>query len=175
MTPNSISPEALYRELGALLAEMPNLVQTFQSPETDRWLARTYALVEVSGDAAETERFRNAWDELHGKDWDRTDGARQIRAITERALARAELRAPAAARGAFVTTGATFDAFQAIGKVLGTATRDLLIVDHAVEPLTQSLKDFAARSPASVVRVDADMAALKVPAYEAMWAAATPL
>ena len=40
--------------------------------------------------------------------------------------------------------------------------------------LTQSLKDFAKRSPAEIVRAD-DTAALKIAAYEAIWAAATPL
>ncbi len=37
--------------------------------------------------------------------------------------------------------------------------------------LTQSLKDFAKRSPAEIVRAD-DTAALKIAAYEAIWAAA---
>jgi len=35
--------------------------------------------------------------------------------------------------------------------------------------LTQSLKDFAKRSPAEIVRAD-DTAALKIAAYEAIWA-----
>ena len=35
--------------------------------------------------------------------------------------------------------------------------------------LTQSLKDFAKRSPAEIVRAD-DIAALKIAAYEAIWA-----
>jgi hypothetical protein len=34
--------------------------------------------------------------------------------------------------------------------------------------LTQSLKDFAKRSPAEIVRAD-DTAALKIAAYEAIW------
>ena len=37
--------------------------------------------------------------------------------------------------------------------------------------LTQSLKDFAKRSPAEIVRAD-DTAALKIDAYEAIWASA---
>jgi hypothetical protein len=41
--------------------------------------------------------------------------------------------------------------------------------------LTQSLKDFAARSPASIVRADGDAAALKVSAYQGIWDAATPI
>ena len=52
----------------------------------------------------------------------------------------------------------------------------LIIVDGAqVWSLTQSLKDFAGRSPASVLRVDGDMARLKLEAYAEMWASAQPL
>lgn len=41
--------------------------------------------------------------------------------------------------------------------------------------LTQSFKDLAARSPAMLVRVDADTALLKVCAYEALWNTGTGL
>lgn len=46
-----------------------------------------------------------------------------------------------------------------------------IFVDHASAwTLTQSLKDFAKRSPAEIVRAD-DTADLKIAAYEAIWAA----
>jgi hypothetical protein len=52
----------------------------------------------------------------------------------------------------------------------------LIIVDGAgAWDLTQSLKDFAARSPASVVRSGAERAALKIPYYEGIWMAASPI
>jgi hypothetical protein len=41
--------------------------------------------------------------------------------------------------------------------------------------LTQSLNGFATRSPATIMRASADLAALKIAAYEAMWQKATPL
>jgi hypothetical protein len=41
--------------------------------------------------------------------------------------------------------------------------------------ITQSLKDFANRSPALVQRVDPDMAAMKIDFYNQVWATATPL
>ncbi len=41
--------------------------------------------------------------------------------------------------------------------------------------LTQSLKDFAKRSPALVQKVDAEMATLKIDFYEQVWAASAPL
>lgn len=40
--------------------------------------------------------------------------------------------------------------------------------------LTQSLNAFAQRSPATISKVDAETAALKVVAYRTLWAAATP-
>lgn len=52
--------------------------------------------------------------------------------------------------------------------------RALLLDSQMAYTLTQSLKDFAKRSPAEIVRVD-DTAAMKIDAYEALWASATPL
>ena len=52
----------------------------------------------------------------------------------------------------------------------------LIVVDGVgAWTLTQSFNALAARSPASIVRVDAETAALKTAAYEAMWQAAVPL
>lgn len=49
--------------------------------------------------------------------------------------------------------------------------RAIFIDQTAAWTLTQSLKDFAKRSPAEIVRADAT-AALKIAAYEAIWAGA---
>jgi hypothetical protein len=52
----------------------------------------------------------------------------------------------------------------------------LIIADHKdVFTLTQSLNAFAARSPASIVCVDPETAALKVAAYDLIWQSAGPL
>ncbi|SDR29094.1 hypothetical protein SAMN05519103_01769 [Rhizobiales bacterium GAS113] len=52
----------------------------------------------------------------------------------------------------------------------------LIIADGSdVWVLTQSLNAFAARSPASIVRVDQETAALKIAAYGDIWKAAAPL
>ncbi|ARU25109.1 phosphoribosyltransferase (plasmid) [Ralstonia solanacearum] len=52
----------------------------------------------------------------------------------------------------------------------------LITVDDAQAwTLTQSLKDFAARSPASIVRVDTETASLKIHAYAAIWQSAAAL
>jgi hypothetical protein len=52
----------------------------------------------------------------------------------------------------------------------------LIVTDgSAVWILTQSLKDFAKRSPATLISVAHETAALKVQAYEAIWSSATPI
>jgi len=52
----------------------------------------------------------------------------------------------------------------------------LIVIDNSeVRVLTQSLNAFALRSPASIIRVDDETSALKIPAYQAIWDAATPL
>lgn len=46
----------------------------------------------------------------------------------------------------------------------------LIVVDGTeVWALTQSLKDFAARSPASIVRIDGEASILKIAAYDEYW------
>ena len=52
----------------------------------------------------------------------------------------------------------------------------LIIVDEKdAWTLTQSLKDFAVRSPGSIVKADPAVAALKVDAYRDLWSDAAPL
>jgi hypothetical protein len=52
----------------------------------------------------------------------------------------------------------------------------LIIVDgNQIWILTQSLKDFASRSPAAIVRVDGDAAGLKIDAYRRIWEGAEPM
>lgn len=52
----------------------------------------------------------------------------------------------------------------------------LIVIDGtSAFTLTQSIKDFAVRSPASLLRVEPDIASLKIPAFEAYWTSASPL
>ncbi|XOK10425.1 phosphatidylserine/phosphatidylglycerophosphate/cardiolipin synthase family protein [Agrobacterium tumefaciens] len=52
----------------------------------------------------------------------------------------------------------------------------LIIVDgSSVFTLTQSLNAFAARSPASIVKLEGDAVPLKIAAYDAFWKVATPI
>ncbi|MDO3558274.1 hypothetical protein [Ralstonia pseudosolanacearum] len=240
----SLDPESLYVHLGRLVETMPDLTGPGPiSAEAHQWLGRAAALVEASGDVADHVTFKVAAQNLESPL--RATNAQAIAAIAHRALARAELKAPAAAQGAFIAVGESFSAVAAVSKVLATARQTVLVVDPyadakaltdfavlapegvqirilsdagTVKPslkpaaeswakqynsarpleirlaparslhdrmitvddaqawtLTQSLKDFAARSPASIVRVDAETAGLKIGAYAAIWQGATAL
>lgn len=164
----------------------------------------------------------------------------KVLGVLYKLLATAEFKAPAPSQGAFIPAGNTFDAMNAVGKVLSDARQSVLIVDPymdekaltdfaplanesvavrlladsgAVKPtllpavvrwrqqyagsrplearvthqpkllhdrtiivdeqtvwiLTQSLNAFAARSPATIVRVEGDAVRLKLDAYSDFW------
>lgn len=238
-----LSPEVLYLQLGQLVAEMPDLAGGPIDQNLNRWLGRASVLVEAAGERTDAINLKVAANNLNG--FIRPMNAQTITAIVYRALAVAEMKAPAGAKGAFVAAGSAFDAFTAVGKVLARAQGDLLIIDpyadekvltnfavqaqeavrvrlladqkdhkaslkpavenwvkqfgaarplevHLAPPktlhdrlilvdgkeawsLTQSLNAFAARSPATIVRVDPEICNMKIAAYEPMWAAAQPL
>lgn len=240
----TISSESLYMRLGDVVATMPDLRNFTFTPETMAWLGRAYALIAMRGDTADTVGWKRAVDFL-GYPGHSSDPVHTMTVILHRALAVAELDAPAIRQGTFIPAGNTFDAMSAVGKVLQGAKRDVLLVDPyldekaltdftalapekvalrlladqqhhkptlkpavtrwaaqygVVRPiearltaprllhdrlivvdgaevwtLTQSFNALAARSPATIVRIDIETAALKVAAYEGMWQAAGPL
>jgi hypothetical protein len=150
-----LTPEALYMQLGRLIAEMPNLAAMDMSAREQRaiWLGHVVALLEATGivedgvDASAlkiTGRLLEAGPYAGG-----ISHGHEIRQIVHRALARAELRAPASAQGTFVAAGNSFEAFAAIGKVLSTAKIDVLMVDpYADETM---LTHYALQAPDGVV------------------------
>jgi hypothetical protein len=233
-------PQALYRQLGQLLASMPD----FRSPEPvssdiRRWLGQAYALVDATGDLIDSARLRQLSQWVEDGELIVAEIAGEIEMIVYRALAVAELRAPAPDRGAFIPAGGVFDAFATFGKIVGEAKKDILIVDpyldekvltdfasliqpgiqmklladsQGIKPtlgpaairwkeqygtsrpievrlsapktlhdrlivldgrlvwlMTQSFNAIAARSPASIVRVDGDAGTLKISAYDELW------
>lgn len=244
----TLSPQALYHQIGRLLADQPDLVafdEKWNLPTaTITWLAQATALVKATGDLSLTVRIDNAVKQLVGT-FQTDNHARDIVLILNQVLATLELQLPAGARGAFVTPGASLDAYAALSKIIAAASRSVLIVDpymdvtavtevaelapsgvgvqllsdagsvkatlkpaadrwvqqygagrplevRATAPralhdrliitdatvvwiLTQSLKDFAKRSPATIQRADPDLALMKTEAFKAIWDAATPL
>jgi len=243
-----MDPEELYFRLGELVATMPNLDADGQlTSEMQMWLGRAHVLVERAVDMVERVKFTVASENLQVASPIRASHAGTIRAVVYRALAHAESRAPASARGAFIAAGDPFTAMTHVRNVLKVAKRDMLIVDPymdeaalmdfgplipepttvrlladkdkrrlqptlrpAVERwkreygdkrplearltparalhdraifvdgqgawvLTQSLKDFAERSPGVIFKVDKAIADLKIPAYEELWNNADPV
>ncbi|WP_117196405.1 phosphatidylserine/phosphatidylglycerophosphate/cardiolipin synthase family protein [Rhizobium terrae] len=242
-----MSPDEIYINIGHLLAAAPNFDESDRlRTEETVWMAKAYALLTEAGMAQEAVAVQlNMELIISSGPYTRTEYANKLIGAMHRALAIAELRAPASARGAFISAGNAFDAMTAVGRVLGEAKVSARIVDPymdekaltdfavlaipavkielladsgAVKPslkpaftrwqmqytserpiearlsaprtlhdrliiidgskvytLTQSLNAFAARSPASIVRLEGDAVPLKIAAYDAFWNSATPI
>ncbi len=239
----TLTPEALYLQLGQLIAEMPDLANGPITADVNRWWGRAAALLGATNDIHGEITVRNAAQYLGSAN--RELNAQIIAACVHQAFAKAELAAPAAVQGAFILAGHRFDVFAAVGKVLSTAKSDVLMIDPyadakvltdyallapeqvsvrvladqafpqpSLEPaarhwasqfgptrplsvrmaaartlhdrallvdhttawtLGQTFKDLVARAHTALTRLEAEPGALKIAAYEQMWAAATPL
>jgi len=75
--------------------------------------------------------------------------AQVIAAMVHRALARAELEAPAASQGAFIAVRESSSAVAAVARVMTAAKRCVLIVDSHAD--AKILTDFAVLAPEGVV------------------------
>jgi hypothetical protein len=158
--PMPIDPQALYVQLGRLVEAMPDL-QADQplSTSTQEWLGRVAALIAASGDVADIADFQTHA-LLLSKGTTRFYAAQDLGVIVRRALAKAELNAPASAQGSFVPAGNVFDAMSAIGKILGQAKRDVLIVDPYMDE--KALTDFALLAPERIgIRLLFDLQTVK--------------
>ena len=151
----ALTPVALYLELGHLAAEIPDLAAGPITPELEQWLGRASTLVESSGSLADTIQLRTAIGNLNGTL--RARNAETIAEIIQRALAKAELKAPPKAQGMFIVATNAFNSFAAVRKVLRTARSDVLLV--APDADAKVLTDFAVLAPDGViVRLLADEA-----------------
>jgi hypothetical protein len=155
----SMDPEALYIQLGRLVETIPNLDHYPFPSTTQHWLGRAGALIAEAGDNSDIVLFKTAVGALTTM-VTRNKAGQDIALILYRALAVAEVRAPVSAQGTFVAAGNSFDAFAAMGKVLGTATRDILVVDPYLDE--KALTDFAPLAHEGVsIRLLADGSAPK--------------
>ena len=238
-----LAPEGRYQQLGAHIASAPDLLADADHLETMRWLGQAHALVDQI-DRYEAMGLKSSMGFL-STTITAEKAARDIMHCLHRVLAKAELAAPAASAGAFITVGNPFDAFATLAKVFSAALTGVFVVDPYLDehmltdfaptategvkvrlltdrqgmrpsltpaalrwseqygtkrPLevrvavprslhdriifvdgaetwlwTQSFKDLAVRSPATLARVDADTAQLKVSAYEDLWSTGIPL
>ncbi len=135
-----VDPESLYMQLGHILTTFPAEFSDPLPRATMAWLSRAHALVLATGAQNDASELSSAMDHLvSALRFD--DPAAKIMMILHRALAIAELRAPAAVQGAFIPAGNVFDALMVIGKVLQTSKLDVLIVDPFMDE--KALTDFA--------------------------------
>jgi hypothetical protein len=153
-----MDPQALYTQLGVLVQTMPNLATEDPfPPDTLKWLGDADALVSELGDTVLVAQLRAVLEGGVVQDdlFYRASFAKKVELYVYRALAIAEKRAPAAAQGAFIPAGNVFDVMVAMGKVLGSATSDVLIVDPYMDE--KALTDFALLVPEGVpVKLMAD-------------------
>lgn len=148
-----LTAETLYLQLRQLVADMPDLGSAPITPELNQWLGRAFVLVEAAGAGSDAIGLRVAANNLDG--FIRPANAQTIAAIIHRALAIAEMSAPAGVTGAFIAAGGSFDAFAAIGKVVARARSDLFIVDPYSDE--KALTEFAVQAQVGVtVRLLAD-------------------
>lgn len=165
-----LDPTEALRRLQVLVQSEPNfrLIEPDRNcpPETLKWIGELHAILSAmkrTGDVVALDVASGVLLRSHG-----TAGAGEIRAVLYKALGAAELAAPASEQGAFVAAGAELDAYAAISKVLGLATRDLLVIDPYMDG--KALTDFMPSAAEGVrLRVLADEASVKptlVPATE---------
>lgn len=146
--------ENLYRQLGRLIETMPDLNSCdLMSSEINQWLGRASALVSEAGDIADTVYLKTHVGHLHSAA--RNSAVLKIHQIVYRALATAELAAPAGSDGTFIPVGNSFDAFSAVSKILGNAKIDVFIIDPYMDEV--GLTEFGTAVPENInLRLMAD-------------------
>jgi hypothetical protein len=134
-------PEALYRQLAQIVEAIPNLSENTEQKETQQWLGRAYALISAIDPPSAIE-FKFAVTNVNSNSGTvHYKGKQDVQTILYRVLAVAEMRAPAAAQGAFIPAGNAFDALATMSKLLGGAASDILMVDPYMDE--KALTDFA--------------------------------
>lgn len=120
--------QARYVQLGRLIEAVPAISEDGEVPrEMVRWLGQAFALVRETGDLADMNAVKIATNEMDGRDpW---SARNMVLSALHRALAVAELQLPVSAQGAFIPANQPFNALAALAKVLGAASKDMLLVD----------------------------------------------
>lgn len=127
-----LATEDLVLRMRDAVRRMPNLQAGPITAEVNEWVSHAVALVEACGDLADTITIKTAGQFLNSVN--RALNAQQIEIVLRSTLARAELVMPnAAPPGTTLSVGQAFSNLAAIGDVLATATKDVLIVDPYVD------------------------------------------
>lgn len=135
--------EAIYHQLGQLIAAEPRIPEGDRrgSSEVLRWLGRTEALIEEVSGVMDHVRFGQLRSVMLTATKTNAEGQmRHIRSLLYTALAKAEMNAPAAAKGAFIPAGSAFDALTAISGILRECRGSVLVVDPYMDGV--ALTDF---------------------------------
>ncbi|WMT71061.1 phosphatidylserine/phosphatidylglycerophosphate/cardiolipin synthase family protein [Bradyrhizobium sp. Ash2021] len=153
-------PEELYRRIGRIIEECPSFAGISNlSADQLTWLGRAEALIAVCGDMLIQAEFAAARATL-AQSTMRQSGFQDLMMALYRALAKAELAAPAGAQGAFIPVGGSFDAYAALAKVFSQAQFDLLVVDPYMDDSV--LLEFGGAVPETVtLRLLSDQATAK--------------
>lgn len=140
--------EALYHQLGQVISDEPKIPSGDRrgSSEVLRWLGRVGALIERVNGVIDKVKFDNMRTSLlMAPGANPEPQMRQIRGLLYAALAKTELNAPSAARGAFIPAGNAFDALTAVTGVLRECKGWALIVDPYLDSV--ALTDFLPMTP----------------------------
>jgi hypothetical protein len=149
--------ENLYRQLGRLIETMPDLKTCdITSPDVNQWLGRAYALVKETGDLSDLITLKMEIGKLGSTfPLEKNSAISTVHSIIYRALAIAELAAPAGTDGTFIPVGNSFDAFSAVSKILTNAKKDVFIIDPYMDEVT--LTEFGTAVPENIkLRLMAD-------------------
>lgn len=135
--------EPLYYQLGQIISDEPKIPSGDKrgSSEVLRWLGRAEALIDEVSGVVDHHKFGNLRTTmLTATLTDAESQMRHIRGLLYAALAKAEINAPTAARGAFIPAGNSFDALTAVTGVLRECRGSVLIVDPYMDAV--ALTDF---------------------------------
>ena len=122
-----LTPETFYLELGRLIADIPELASGPITADVQRCLARANALVKSSGSLTDALQLKVASENLDGPL--RVRNAENITNILHRMFVKAEANVPREVRGSVLLIGGNLDAYRAIGRLLVTASSDVLLVE----------------------------------------------
>jgi hypothetical protein len=157
-----MEPEEVYRRLGRIIETAPMLDDGEGPfyPEELKWIGQASAAISMLGDLTLNQEAQVAVNGLTAGTGRRATSFQKLMVILHKALALAELRCPPGVQGAFIPAGSPLDAFQAVAKILRTATKDILIIDPYLDHTV--LTDFCPAAPEKVMlRLLADEKAVR--------------
>ncbi|MGD8691370.1 MAG: hypothetical protein PVH66_02875 [Methyloceanibacter sp.] len=133
------TPEELYQRAGILLSDVPNFQrQGALSDVEDQWLAAAIAVIESASEIVPMPDVLEIFDAKYAAKlvvsqtanaYLRAANARALVSLLRRVLGRLELQVQTEVVGAFVPAGDIDEAYRAVGDVLKTASKDVLLVD----------------------------------------------